>query len=292
MPHELTHLVFHQLTAQGILAPLWFDEGMAVYNQTYQEPDMIQTFKHALTTHTLLRLNTISYTFPADANAAYLAYAQSWKLIGYMYTTFGQAKMAKLITLMNGTTTEFNEDLKQALGEDQIHLENQWRVQLNQSSVLTPADMAQSTPQTANDPLPHPLGSGDTTTPLLLFVGFLLVLLPITGLSGFFVLQRRRQRKDLLAQQAQQIITTTFPPYGYGPYQPYQHYGAPPQQQARPTMPFESYGSGMMPPSSYNAATQSYMDPSRFIQQQFPPQSPQPRQDYPSQQPPKQAPQE
>ncbi len=278
MPHELTHLVFHQLIAQGILAPLWFDEGLAVYNQTYQEPDMLQTFKHALTTHTLLRLNAITYTFPADADAAYLAYAQSWKLISYMYTTFGQAKMAKLITLMNGATTEFNEDLKQALGEDQIHLENQWRVQLNQSSVLTPADSAQSTPQASNDPLSHPIGSGDTTTPLLLFAGILLILLPITGLSGFFVLQRRRQRQGLLAQQAQQVITTTFPPYRYTPYQQY----APPQQQTYPTMPFESY----------NAIAQPYTDPTHYTQQQFPPQSMQQRQEYPSQPPPKQAPQE
>lgn len=291
MPHELTHLVFHQLTAQGILAPLWFDEGMAVYNQTYQESDMLQTFKHALTTHTLLRLNTISYTFPADADAAYLAYAQSWKLIGYMYTTFGQAKMAKLITLMNGTTTEFNEDLKLALGEDQIHLENAWRVQLNQPSVLTPADMAQSTPQASNAPLPHLVGSTDATTPLLIFAGFLLILLPITGLSGFFVLQRRRQRKDLLAQQAQQVVATTFPPYGYRPYQPYQQY-AQPQQQMRPSMPFESYGSGMTPPNPYGNTAQSYTDPTHYTQQQFPPQSPQQGQEFMSQQPPKQAPQE
>ncbi len=289
MPHELTHLVFHQLIAQGILAPLWFDEGMAVYNQTYQEPDMLQTFKHALATHTLLRLNAISYTFPADADAAYLAYAQSWKLISYMYTTFGQTKMAKLITLMNGATTEFNEDLKQALGEDQIHLENSWRVQLNQPSVLTPADMAQSTPQASNAPLPHPVGGSDAVTPLLLFAGILLILLPITGLSGFFVLQRRRQRRDLLAQQAQQVIAPTFPPYGYR--QPYQQYPQL-QQQTHPIMPFESYGSGTMLPNPYSNTTQPYTDPEHYTQQQSPSQSMQQRQEYPSQQPPKQAPQE
>ncbi len=280
MPHELTHLLFHQLIAQGILAPLWFDEGMAVYNQIYQEPDMKQTFKHALVTHTLLRLNTISYNFPADADTAYLAYAQSSNLIGFMYSTFGQAKMAKLIVLMNGTTNEFNDDLKQALGEDQIHLENQWRVQLNQSAVLTPANMVQPTPQSSNSPLLHPVVGGDAFTPLLLLAGFLLILLPITGLSAFFVLHRRRQRKDLLAQHAQQMMTTKFPPYGYNPYQPYQQPYV--QQQIRPTMPFESYGD----------TTRAYTDPARYTQQPFPPQSTQQRQDWTSQQPPKQAPQE
>ncbi len=278
MPHELTHLVFHQLIAQGILAPLWFDEGMAVYNQIYREPDMLQAFNHALATHTLLRLNTIVYTFPADANAAYLAYAQSWELIGYMYTTFGQAKMARLITLMDSTTTEFNADLKQALGVDQIHLENSWRVQLGQSSVLTSADTLQSTPQASNSSLPHPIGGDDASSPILLFAGLLLVLLPIVGLSSFFVLRRRRQHKDFQALQAQHVLATTFSSYGYGPYQPYG------PQQPPIIMPFESYGDG--------ETTQSYIDSVHYTQPPYPSQSMQPHQTNTSQQPPTQAPQE
>src|ERR1700730_12731270 len=43
MPHELTHLIFHQLIkdaeSSGVYAPVWFDEGLAVYNQVYHEPD-------------------------------------------------------------------------------------------------------------------------------------------------------------------------------------------------------------------------------------------------------------
>ncbi|GAC1355659.1 MAG: hypothetical protein NVSMB38_36240 [Ktedonobacteraceae bacterium] len=289
MPHELTHLLFHQLTEQGILAPLWFDEGIAVYNQTYREPDMTQSFNHALVTHTLLRLNTISYTFPANADAAYLAYAQSWQLISYMYNTFGQAKMAKLITLMNGTTSEFNEDLKQALGEDQIHLENQWRVQLNQSSVLTPADLTQTTPQPSHSAPPQSVPTSDVYAPLLIFAGLLLIILPIAGLSGVLVYQRRRRQQDLIVQQAQQIIHTTLPTYGPRPYQPYQQY---PQQQ-QPAMPFESYGDMTMPPVPYIDPTRSYIDPTCYTtqQEQFP-QPPIAGQEYTNQKPPKQFPQE
>src|SRR5258706_247623 len=40
MPHEMTHLVFHQRIEKGISAPTWFDEGLAVYNQQYHEPEM------------------------------------------------------------------------------------------------------------------------------------------------------------------------------------------------------------------------------------------------------------
>lgn len=294
MPHELTHLVFHQLTEQGVLAPLWFDEGLAVYNQSYHEPEMLQSFKQALATHALLRLSEISYNFPANANTAYLAYAQSWNLIGYMYTTFGQTKMATLISLMNGKQNEFNNDLKQALGEDQIHLENQWRVQLNQSSVLTAADMPQSTPQSSGNTLTNPVTS-DTITPLLVLLGLLLIILPLVGVSGAFVYQRRKRQREIALQEAQRILSSTFPPYvSRSLYQqPYQQYPQPTQQsqQQRPTMPFESYGDMTIAPIPYNDSPLPYTDPRHYqAHQEHTPQPP--GQEYMSQPPPKQAPQD
>ncbi len=300
MPHELTHLIFHQLTEQGITAPLWFDEGLAVYNQTYHEPEMTQHFKQALATHSLLRLNTISYTFPNDADAAYLAYAQSWNLVGYMYDIFGQAKMAKLIMLMGRPTGLFNEDLKQALGEDQIHLENQWHVQLNQPPVLTPADITQSKSQSSHGTIPGPIATHDMYTPLLVFVGLLLIILPVSGLSGLLVYQRRRRQRDLAtpqAQQTQQIINTTPPPYtsvttqSYGPWLP--PYSQQQQSPAQLPMPFESYGDMTIPPISHIDTTRAYTDPTQYTaqQEQFP-QSSTPGQEYTSQPPPKQVSQE
>ncbi len=190
---------------------------------------------------------------------------------------------------MNSAKGEFNEDLKQALGEDVIHLENSWRVQLSQSPVLTPADMAQPTPRSSNSSLPHSVGSSDVSSPLLLLAGILLILLPITGLSTFFLLYRRRQQRNARVQQAQQSVSTAFTPYGYRPYQPYSH--SIPQQQIQPSNPFASYGSGTVPPPFYNNAPQSYTNPAQYMQQQFPDASTQQRQDYTNQQP-KQAPQE
>ena len=93
MPHELTHLVFHELIAQGITAPTWFDEGLAVYNQIFREGQLKARFEKALASHSLLRLSDISTSFPANADQAYLAYAQSYNLLDYMYNTFGISKM-------------------------------------------------------------------------------------------------------------------------------------------------------------------------------------------------------
>ncbi len=283
MPHELTHLVFHQLTEHGILAPLWFDEGMAVYNQTYHEPEMKRILNHALTTHKLLRLSTLAYNFPADSDAAYLAYAQSWNIISYMYSTFGQAKMAKLITLMQGTHGEFQQDVQQALGEDQVHLENQWRLQLNQPAVLTPADMAQATPQSASG-ASSPVNATDPNAPLLLFVGMLLILLPVGGFASVLVYQRRKQQRILIQQQAQNIMNATSVPYG----QPYQLYS---NHYRQPVPPFGSQGT--MPPQPYIDSTTDYANPTWYTSsQEQPPQSSMPGRGYTEFEPSKQAPQE
>lgn len=210
MPHELTHLVFHQLTAQGILAPTWFDEGLAVYNQQYHEPEMTARLDEALASHTLLRLSNIAFNFPADADSAYLAYAQSWNLISYMYNTFGQPKMARMIQLMNNASSAFSDDLTKAIGEDTLHLENQWRVSLHQSSVLTPADQPTVTTQPLTIPPEQLPGTANTTEPLFVSIGVLLIIVPSLMIAFIIINERRKRRRVLVAQDAQRILDMTF----------------------------------------------------------------------------------
>ena len=222
MPHELTHLVFHQLVAQGPTPPIWFDEGMAVYNQLYHEPDMRARFQQALSTKTLLRLYTISDSFPADADQAYLAYAQSWDLIDYMYKTFGQSRMALLIQKMNNPQSDFDQELTAALGIDSLHLENQWRLHLGQSAILTP-DQITPTAQPVVHPTPTVI-STDNTTPILLTTGMLLIFLPILGIIAIFAYQRRKRQQQTQAALVAQNIQGNLPLNGQNfpkpPYRP------------------------------------------------------------------------
>jgi hypothetical protein len=210
MPHELTHLIFHQLIAQGIYAPTWFDEGLAVYNQIYHEPEMKQTFNDALASQTLIPLSQLEFGFPADANQAYLAYAQSWQLLSYMYTTFGQPKMAQLIRQMNNSQTDFNQDLQTVLGEDQVHLENQWHVYLHQPPLISPdqpTPTSQAIVQAKRDAGGSPNASLITSLFwLVIGLGFLLIL----GVSSVIVLifsnvHRQRNRK-MAVEAAGQLI--------------------------------------------------------------------------------------
>ncbi|TMC22017.1 MAG: hypothetical protein E6J34_07845 [Chloroflexi bacterium] len=190
MPHELTHIVFHQLISNGIYAPVWFDEGLAVYNQLYHEPGMALRLKKALQAHTLLRFNEIALNFPADADQAYLAYTESWNLIDYMYSTFGTAKMFMLIKNMNNPKVDFNSDLDQTIGMDQIHLENQWRMHLNQSPIADPNQTKLGSTQ--SQPLQVDMPT-DNTLPFIFLLGLLMVVLPIVGLAVVFVGQRKRR---------------------------------------------------------------------------------------------------
>jgi hypothetical protein len=187
MPHELTHLVFHQLILPTI-APTWFDEGLAVYNQNFHESDLLVRFKTALNNHNLLPLNTITQNFPADADKAYLAYAQSWQLVAYLYQTFGLPKMTLLIHAMDTPNQGFDADMRQALGLDVAHLENQWHLSLGQSPTLSKDLLTEPLP--TPQPLPNPY---DRTTISLLLLGIVLVIGAIIGLVNIAAYNRRAQ---------------------------------------------------------------------------------------------------
>lgn len=319
MPHELAHLVFHQLTAQGIYAPIWFDEGQAVYNQLYQEPDMEYTFKQALKTHSLLRLDTLYAGFPANSDQAYLAYAQSWQLLAYMYKTFGINKMENLVKSMNNDQSTFEQDLTKNIGEDQIHLENQWHLSLHQPPVLLPIG-AILTPQSAPKSTTIAVPS-DANAPLLTALGGTLVLVALAGMIALFVYQRRSRQQALIAAQAQSMLTMALPPHNRpvnpmpyvqpytnpatymppgqrSPYPPYPPYPLYPQQQSPPNSshaapfgPYSQNGTNMVQqaPMAYPIPTPNNNPYEDAIGPTMPYQQ---AQEYNGQQPEKQAPQE
>jgi hypothetical protein len=243
MPHELTHLVFHQLIANGVPAPTWFDEGLAVYNQDFREDELSARFNKALATQSLLRLNSISESFPANADQAYLAYAQSWKLFGYMYYTFGKPRMAHLIKLMGDSQTVFNQDLKQALGVDEVHLENQWRLSLGQPAVLSP-DQVMPTPQsTIQIKQDQNVNTNYTTFWLLIGLGVLLVLISLIGLVLLVIYNARinKANKELAKARATANWQQGNPAFAnqYSDPSTYMHASMYAQPSSHPASPYE-----------------------------------------------------
>ena len=247
MPHELTHLLFHQLGGQNsIYTPTWFDEGLAVYNQVYHEVAMKQSFQQALKNHSLLRLNDIETSFPADANKAYLAYAQSWNLVDYMYTTFGATKIAALIKAMNNPTLDFNGDLVRTLGVNQDQLENQWHLFLHQPATLAPG-------QTGSQPIESIAAvhiASDPYAPFLILLGILLIVAPTIGLGGLFSYQRRSHQRTNLSAQAEAILNSTLPPYASSPHANQKLYTDTPRSIPAPYPHYPAYPPHPLPPDT------------------------------------------
>lgn len=203
MPHELTHLVFHQLIEQGIQVPTWFDEGLAVYNQFYHEAGMTARLQEALDTHTLLRLDAIAQGFPANGDQALLAYAESWNLVAYMYSTFGLAKMGSFIKGLNNPQMDFGQDLQKYLGEDQADLENQWRIHLHQPPIPS-SNQATLTPTARANNQQHQTPTQtniDSDSLVLIAVGVLLVLGSAASLTLIIVNINRRRRQAVALQK-------------------------------------------------------------------------------------------
>jgi len=110
--------------------------------------------------------------------------------------------MTLLIQNMNNPRADFGEDLTQALGEDQVHLENQWRLHLNQPAILGPDQATPATKPSIQTSQTQSMPA-DSTAPLLVTLGVLLILLPMVGIGALLVYQRRKRQQALALQSAQ-----------------------------------------------------------------------------------------
>lgn len=265
MPHEMTHLIFHQLIAKGIEPPLWFDEGMAVYNQLYHEPDMTARLNEALTAHNLIPLNQLYFGFPADSDQAELAYAQSWNLVSYMYKTFGISKIAALIQAINNPNYDFSEDLQHTIGEDTNHLENQWHLSLHQPPTLNADQQNPTQTQTTTTPIKVQLN--DSNQSFYIMLGLLLILVPVAGSVAVFVYIRRSHMPE---PQAAQI--TDYQAQSMSGYPDYPNYQQPTDIPSATTQPYiqewQSYTDNI--PYMDSARSMPAVNPSFEQPQEFP----------------------
>jgi hypothetical protein len=211
MPHELTHLIFHEIAGLGCGGcPLWFDEGMAVYHQIYHEPEMQERFDLGVRTKSLLLFSSISDRFPQDSDQAELAYAESWNFIKYLYKTYGQPKVAQVVDSLR--TTAFDDAFKAAFGLDVPHMESQWRVSLGlaptiSKSAATPAtDNTQAGSQTPGS-APETSNGNETLT----LIGLAIFALLFMGLLGGGFIWWRGQRAPVPAAGAPWPYTAPLP---------------------------------------------------------------------------------
>jgi len=127
LAHELTHLVVHQMTFNPYIdLPTWLDEGLAMYNEGVLGASFVGTLQRALSTNSLISVRSLASPFSANTNEALLAYAQSYSLIEFLVTNYGQSKMLGLLSAFKEGSS-YDNALARVYDFDMDGLDTLWR---------------------------------------------------------------------------------------------------------------------------------------------------------------------
>jgi len=126
--HELTHLVIHQITLNPYSGlPVWLDEGLAMRSEGLQEPQFSSALAEAIDSGSLISVQSLCSPFSAFPEEAILSYAQSYSLVEYLISRYGQEKMSQLLAIFR-QGAGYDEALEAVYGFDIDGLDSLWQV--------------------------------------------------------------------------------------------------------------------------------------------------------------------
>jgi hypothetical protein len=151
IPHEVSHLVFEQATANPFnSAPIWLNEGLAVYNQETPDVDHPDLIAEAVEEGRLIPLRALSSEFPYDPDQASLSYAESESVVTYIIEEHGDDRMAALIAIFR-TEVSQEEALQATLGMSIDELDAAWKDWLGYAGDRTASTNAAPVPRQTVD---------------------------------------------------------------------------------------------------------------------------------------------
>jgi Peptidase MA superfamily len=126
MVHELTHMVNYQMTNNPYSGlPTWLDEGLAMYSEGPLDSSFQVSLVGALSQNKLFTVRSMASPFSTDATLSYQEYAESYSLVDYLISTYGESKMAALLdTFKQGST--YDGALTAVYGFDMDGLYQKW----------------------------------------------------------------------------------------------------------------------------------------------------------------------
>lgn len=129
--HELAHMVVHQMTFNPYNdLPTWLDEGLAMYAEGMLGPPFTTYLNQAIAEDSLLSVRSISSPFSAYTNESLLAYAESFSLVRFLITNYGQSRMLELLnTFRQGSN--YDDALEKVYGFDSDGLDRLWRIHVS-----------------------------------------------------------------------------------------------------------------------------------------------------------------
>ncbi len=125
--HELPHLVIHQIIFNPYNElPTWLDEGLAVNNEGPPDPTFTAILSQAIAGNQLISLRSLTSPFSAYTDEASLSYAESFSVVNYLITTYGQAKMLELLNTFHQGST-YDGAFQKVYGFNMDQLYNSWK---------------------------------------------------------------------------------------------------------------------------------------------------------------------
>ncbi|MCX6002976.1 MAG: peptidase MA family metallohydrolase [Chloroflexi bacterium] len=131
--HELTHLITEQMTLNPYNElPTWLDEGLAMYNEGPLDSSFTSYLNQAIKANNLISIRSLSSPFSAYADKSYLSYAESYSIVDFLISTYGENKMFALLdTFRQGST--YDGALHKVYGFDMDGLNTVWQKSLTAS---------------------------------------------------------------------------------------------------------------------------------------------------------------
>jgi hypothetical protein len=124
--HEITHVIFGLYMDDYLqYIPRWFNEGLAMYEADQWTYGHYWTMLTAALSNSLFHLYQLEYEFPHNTSQAHIAYAQSYSVVKFIVSEYGDDSLKECIKLM-AEGRGFDEALAGAIGIDSYWLERRW----------------------------------------------------------------------------------------------------------------------------------------------------------------------
>jgi hypothetical protein len=125
--HELTHILVGHFTFSCIgTLPGWIEEGLAMFSEGKLDSSMQSQLDQAIKNDSLISIRSLNGGFSELSDKANLSYSQSYSIINFLITTYGQDKMNQLLLALQDAKP-IDESLHEVYGYETEGLEDDWR---------------------------------------------------------------------------------------------------------------------------------------------------------------------
>jgi len=125
--HELAHMVTHQITFNPYSAiPTWLNEGLSMYAEGDLDSVYRTALLRAIAEETLISVRGLSSPFSTFTTLSYQSYAQSYSLVSFLISEYGQDSMFQLLgTFKQGAS--YDDAFLSVYGFNLDDLNDLWR---------------------------------------------------------------------------------------------------------------------------------------------------------------------